>query len=57
MRRKYVRPDYKSTEEAYKAIREMTALLGDKFTRFLTPAQYLTLSSMYTAEAPSAGCV
>ena len=57
MRRKYVRPDYKNTEEAYKAIREMTALLGDKFTRFLTPAQYQTLSSMYTAEAPSAGCV
>ena len=50
-----MRPDYKNTEEAYKAIREMTALLGDKFTRFLTPAQYLTLSNMYTTEAPAAG--
>jgi C-terminal processing protease CtpA/Prc len=55
VRRKYVRPNYKNTQEAYTAIREMTALLGDKFTRFLTPAQYATLSSMYTQDAPAAG--
>ena len=55
VRREYVRPDYKNTEEAYTAIREMTALLGDKFTRFLTPAQYETLQSKYMADAPAAG--
>ena len=55
VRRKFVRPDYKNTEDAYAAIREMTALLGDKFSRFLTPAQYSTLSSLYTSEAPAGG--
>eukprot|EP00960_Hanusia_phi_P028121 747219-Hanusia_phi.AAC.11 len=44
VRKKYVRTNYKNTAEAYAAIREMTALLGDRFTRFLTPAQYDTLS-------------
>ena len=39
VRRQFVRADYQSTEEAYAAVRDMTALLGDKFTRFLTPAQ------------------
>jgi carboxyl-terminal processing protease len=46
-----------NTEESYTVIHEMTALLGDKFTRFLTPAQYETLQSKYTADAPAAGLV
>ncbi|EKX52166.1 hypothetical protein GUITHDRAFT_65305, partial [Guillardia theta CCMP2712] len=55
VRKKYVRTNYKNTAEAYAAIREMTGLLGDRFTRFLTPAQYETLSNMYTSETPQAG--
>eukprot|EP00286_Rhodomonas_abbreviata_P025405 CAMPEP_0181297370 /NCGR_PEP_ID=MMETSP1101-20121128/5203_1 /TAXON_ID=46948 /ORGANISM="Rhodomonas abbreviata, Strain Caron Lab Isolate" /LENGTH=623 /DNA_ID=CAMNT_0023402301 /DNA_START=145 /DNA_END=2016 /DNA_ORIENTATION=- len=55
VRKQYVKPTYKSTEDAYAAIREMTAKLGDKYTRFLSPAQYLTLASMYTSDQPTAG--
>lgn len=55
VRKQYVKSTYKSTEEAYAAIRSMAATLGDKYTRFLTPSQYNTLASMYTSDQPTAG--
>ena len=41
---------YKSDEEVYRALDEMIAKLGDKYTRFLNPAQYSALMNSAVGE-------
>jgi len=38
---------------AYQGIRDMCQLLGDKYTRFLTPAQYKTITQLYQVRFPT----
>ncbi len=40
LRQSVVKRSYNSDEELYKALRDMMAKLGDKYTRYLAPAQY-----------------
>ncbi len=40
VRTQYLEVEYTSQEEAYTAIREMLALLGDPYTRFMDPQEY-----------------
>lgn len=50
LRQRYLRRQYTSREEAYDALREMLAKLGDPYTRFLTPDQYRSVSSAAEGE-------
>ncbi|BAY66783.1 peptidase (plasmid) [Calothrix brevissima NIES-22] len=40
VRQQYVNRSYSSSEDAYKAIRQMLAKLGDRFTRFMSPEEF-----------------
>lgn len=55
IRMKSVKKAYTSTQEAYAAIRNMLSLLGDPYTRFLTPQQYSSLTSSATGEVAGVG--
>lgn len=44
-RQKLVQATYPSTEDAYAAIRELLGKLDDRYTRFLTPAQFASIES------------
>lgn len=55
IRMKSVKRAYGSIEEAYKAIREMLSLLDDPYTRFLTPQQYISITSTATGEVAGVG--
>lgn len=50
-----VKRAYTSSEDAYKAIRDMLHLLDDPYTRFLTPQQYISLTSTATGEIAGVG--
>ena len=52
-RQKFVKGKYKDMPAAYQGIRDMCQLLGDKYTRFLTPAQYKTITQLYQVRLPS----
>ncbi|CAN8075895.1 unnamed protein product [Agarophyton chilense] len=54
-RMRAVKKSYGSMDEAYKAIRDMLALLEDPYTRFLTPPEYISLSSSTTGEVAGVG--
>eukprot|EP00178_Gracilaria_changii_P013710 TRINITY_DN3868_c0_g1_i1.p1 TRINITY_DN3868_c0_g1~~TRINITY_DN3868_c0_g1_i1.p1 ORF type:complete len:449 (+),score=64.88 TRINITY_DN3868_c0_g1_i1:772-2118(+) len=54
-RMRAVKKSYGSMEEGYKAIRDMLALLDDPYTRFLTPPEYISLTSSTTGEVAGVG--
>ena len=47
IRSDYVKRPYKSMKSARSAVSEMLALLGDRYTRYLTPSAYETLLARY----------
>lgn len=55
IRMKAVKRQYGSVSDAYPAIRDMLALLGDPYTRFLTPDQFSSLTSSATGELAGVG--
>ena len=55
LREDVVKKEYKSDEELYEAISAMLTKLGDKYTRFLAPAQYTALRSVALGEAAGIG--
>lgn len=55
MRKDVVKRKYASEQEAYSALDAMVAKLGDKYTRFLTPAQYSAIMNSATGELVGIG--
>ena len=55
LRQEIVKKDYKSDEEVYKNIASMLTKLGDKYTRFLAPAQYTALMNSAQGELTGVG--
>lgn len=45
VRQEYLSRDYSSKQQAYKAIKEMVAKLGDRYTDFLEPQEYQELNT------------
>lgn len=50
LRQDVVKRDYKSDEELYSSLKSMVSKLGDRYTRYLTPAQYSALVNSATGE-------
>jgi C-terminal processing protease CtpA/Prc len=42
LRLKYLRRSYRSMDDAHQAIRDMLRTLGDPYTRFLSPAEFIS---------------
>jgi hypothetical protein len=55
LRQSVVKRDYKTDEELFSGLRDMIGKLGDKYTRFLTPAQYSALLSSTKGELVGLG--
>ena len=55
LRQEIVKKDYKTDEEVYKNIANMLTKLGDKYTRFLAPAQYTALMNSAQGELTGVG--
>lgn len=55
LRQEIVKKDYKSDDEVYKNIATMLTKLGDKYTRFLAPAQYTALMNSAQGELTGVG--
>ena len=55
LRQEIVKKDYKTDEEVYKNIATMLTKLGDKYTRFLAPAQYTALMNSAQGELTGVG--
>jgi hypothetical protein len=55
LRQRYVKQRYKTTEEAQSAIEQMLSLLGDKYTRYLSPAKYNSLVNSATGTLAGVG--
>ncbi|MBD2126248.1 hypothetical protein NDI39_26305 [Microcoleus sp. ZQ-A2] len=55
VRQQYLNRSYASKEEAYKAIREMLAQLGDTFTRFYDPQEFKALQVDTTSGSAGVG--
>jgi hypothetical protein len=55
LRQEVVKTDYKTDEEVYKKIATMLTKLGDKYTRFLAPAQYTALMNSAQGELTGVG--
>lgn len=55
LRQEIVKKDYKTDEEVYKNIAAMLTKLGDKYTRFLAPAQYTALMNSAQGELTGVG--
>ena len=55
LRQSVVKRRYGSDSEAYRALDEMVARLGDKYTRFLTPAQYSAVMNSAVGELVGVG--
>jgi carboxyl-terminal processing protease len=55
VRMKAVKRTYVSVDDGYSAIREMLSLLGDPYTRFLTPNQYTSLTSSASGDLVGVG--
>ena len=50
LRQEVVKRDYRSDEELYSSIKSMVSKLGDRYTRYLNPAQYSALLNSATGE-------
>jgi C-terminal processing protease CtpA/Prc len=55
VRQEIVKKDYKTDEEVYKNIASMLVKVGDKYTRFLPPAQYFALMNSAQGELTGVG--
>lgn len=55
LRQEVVKKSYKNDEEVYQSLQTMLAELGDKYTRYLTPAQYSALLNSATGELVGLG--
>ena len=55
VRQKLVKQNYASRDAAYDEIRGMLGKLGDKYTRFLTPAMYDAVFSVATGDVAGIG--
>ena len=55
LRQEIVKTDYKTDEEVYTKISAMLTKLGDKYTRFLAPAQYTALMNSAQGELTGVG--
>jgi len=55
VRKKAVKRNYSSRDEAYQVIRDMLRSLDDPYTRFLNPVQFESLSSSATGEVTGVG--
>jgi carboxyl-terminal processing protease len=55
LRQKYVNRKYQNMDEAHSAISTMVASLGDKYTRYLSPAQYQSLVDSATGTLAGIG--
>ena len=55
LRQEIVKKEYKTDEEVYKNIATMLTKLGDKYTRFLAPAQYTALMNSAQGELTGVG--
>lgn len=55
VRQEFLNQDYASTDEAYEAIREMLALLGDPYTRFMPPQEFENLQVDTSGELTGVG--
>ena len=54
-RSEYVKKPYKSMKEARAGIRSMLGQLNDRYTRYVTPAQYESLMAQYKASPDDGG--
>ncbi|MGF1601869.1 MAG: carboxyl-terminal processing protease CtpC [Thermosynechococcaceae cyanobacterium] len=54
-RNKYLKRNYTTNEEAYKAVREMLEPLGDPYTRFLDPEQFKSMQIDTSGELTGVG--
>eukprot|EP00965_Chrysotila_dentata_P067364 2229428-Pleurochrysis_carterae.AAC.1 len=55
IRSEYVKKQYKNMKAAREAVTKMLGLLGDKYTRYVTPAQYKALLARYESPAGQGG--
>jgi len=55
LRQSVVKKKYTSDNELYQSLSEMVSKLGDKYTRYLTPAQYEALVSSATGQLTGIG--
>eukprot|EP00529_Nitzschia_sp_RCC80_P025250 CAMPEP_0113507570 /NCGR_PEP_ID=MMETSP0014_2-20120614/36541_1 /TAXON_ID=2857 /ORGANISM="Nitzschia sp." /LENGTH=538 /DNA_ID=CAMNT_0000403199 /DNA_START=168 /DNA_END=1784 /DNA_ORIENTATION=+ /assembly_acc=CAM_ASM_000159 len=55
IRQDLVKKKYKSMDEAQQAVADMMSLLGDKYTRYLTPAKYQSLVDSATGTLAGIG--
>lgn len=55
LRQKVVKRTYQSDEQVYQALQDMLSKLGDRYTRYLTPAQYSALLSSTKGELVGIG--
>jgi carboxyl-terminal processing protease len=55
LRQQYVHRKYQNMDEAHSAISAMVASLGDKYTRYLSPAQYQSLVDSATGTLAGVG--
>lgn len=55
LRQEVIKQNYKSDDEVYTAIKTMLSKLGDKYTRYLPPAQYQSLVNSALGELTGVG--
>jgi carboxyl-terminal processing protease len=55
VRSKYVKRSFRSMNEARAAVREMLSLLGDRYTRYVTPSGYENLLARFEARPGDGG--
>ncbi len=55
VRQEYLSRDYSSKQQAYKAINEMVAKLGDRYTEFLAPQEYKELNTDTSGKVTGVG--
>jgi len=55
-RQKIVKAKYKTPDEAQKAIENLVAKLGDKYTRYLSPSKYQSMVNSATGTLAGVGC-
>ena len=55
-RQTMIKKSYGDREETYDEIRSMLDSLGDRYTRFLTPAMYSAVYSVATGDVAGIGC-
>jgi carboxyl-terminal processing protease len=55
VRQQYLTRSYSSTVDAYKAIKTMLQLLGDRYTRFMSPEEFKNAQRLTSGESGSIG--